>query len=284
MSQSLRNIKLRIKGIENTRKITRAMEMVSSAKLNRVRSLLYPSRAYYHRLEKIMRELASCAGHGSHPLLARDRVSGKTALCVIASDTGLCSTYNHNIIASAKAFIESAGRDNVILIAVGKEALRGLKNRGYTAGYSYTNARGRYTKELSAEITGTLIDIYTKNEADDVHVLHAHFASTIRNKPVIEKFLGIEPDASQTDNFIVEPSAAALLSSIIPRYIEERMRLILLDAFSSEHASRMVAMKTAKENADELIDTLTLQRNNIRQAAITKEILEIAMSAEALKG
>lgn len=283
MIQTLRQIRTRIRSIENTRKITRAMEMISAAKLNRVKKMFYASRPYFFNLESILRGLLSdtkCI----HPLLEKRQERKNVALCVITSDTGLCGTHNHNLLRAASAFLESHNKNQIRLITVGKAAFSYFHKRDFFVENAYLGLYGRYSAQVSDSITKNLIDIFSSGEADEVYVAYTHFSSSLRHNPVVEKFLNIEFDEKRRVRYILEPNADDILEEMIPKFLITRMRVILLDAFTSEHSARMFAMHNATDNADGLIDTLTLARNKARQAAITKEVLEIAMSAEALKG
>jgi len=284
MIESLRNLKLRIKSVENTQKITRAMEMVSASKLNRVRNPLFLDRPYFAKLESMVMRLITSSSAVSSPFLEKRTGAGKIALCVITSDSGLCSVYNYSIMRLVENFINKNGRDKVSLITIGREAYNYFKKHDFAISKKYPELHGRYNDQTSKELSGDLSEIFLRKEADEVYIAYTHFTSTLRLKPVIEKFLNIEHGEKNDMQYIVEPDMGRLMGELLPAYLLEKIRLVLLDSFTSEHASRMIAMKMATDNARDLIDSLTLQRNKARQAAITKEILEVVMSAEALKG
>jgi len=282
MIENLRQIKLRIRSVSATRRITRAMEMISAAKLNRVKATYYGALAYFTSLESVFQRLLADAGTSQHPLLRQREPVKIIALCVITSDTGLCGSYNHNVLRAAEEFIEKHNYCNIRLVAIGKEAAKHFKEREMLLN-SYPGLYGRYSAKLVETITGDLVTIFTADEADEIYIAHTKFSVTLRHKPVVEKLLNIERRGARAERHIFEPGAAALLETLVPHYLFHKMRAILLDAFTAEHSARMLAMKTATDNADELIDTLTLKRNKARQFAITREVLEIAASAEALK-
>ena len=285
MIQSLRNIKLRIKSIESTRKITHAMEMVSSAKLSRTKHRLFAQRPYFIKLETVLNKLLAGAGTPIHPLLEKRPEEKKVALCVIVSDAGLCSVYNYAIIRAAEDFIAKRGRDNVRLITIGREGFNYFKRKGFSISNQYVELHGRHSDEVSKNISDVLADMFLQKDVDGVYIAYTCFITTLRRKVMLEKFLNVEmPEGGDDTEYIVEPNIDRAIDKLMPAYISEKFNLILLDAFASEHAARMIAMKTATDNANELVETLTLLRNKARQAAITKEVLEIAMSAEALKG
>lgn len=284
MIQSFRQLKDRIKSIENTRKITRAMEMVSASKLNRVKSAFFSSKPYFAGLERVLSGFLSDAEPASHPLLEQRKEKRTIALLVITSDTGLCSTYNNNVLKLAKEFADKTGRDNIKIIAVGKEAFSYFKKEAYSVENSYLGMRGKFSETIALDITNALINMFINRQADEIYVVHTNFSPNLRHKPVVEKFLPIAYERKSRKYYILEPDRETISSELITKYISAKLRIILLDSFTAEHSARMLAMKLATDNADELIDTLTLQKNKARQFAITKEVLEIAMSAEAVKG
>ncbi|MFA5143072.1 MAG: ATP synthase F1 subunit gamma [Candidatus Omnitrophota bacterium] len=284
MIQSFRQLKNRIKGIESTRKITHAMEMVSAAKLNRARSDFVSSKAYFANLGRILSEFLSDTAPVSHPLLETKTGTKQISLMVIASDAGLCSNYNHNIIRLAREFAEKAGKANVRIIAVGKEVYSYFKKEGYAVENSYLGIRGKFSNEIAADIAKTLKDSFLENGAGEVYAAYTHFKPNLRHLPAVERILPIAYPKKENRFYILEPDKTLLLGELIAKYFLYHIRGILLDALTAEHSARMLAMKLATDNADELIEVLTLQKNKARQFAITKEVLEIAMSAEALKG
>jgi len=284
MPQSLRTLKLRIRGIENTRKITNAMEMVSSAKLSRVKNRLFSQRAYFTKLENALHGLLGTGALTGHPLLEKRENPKNITLCVITSDAGLCSVYNYSIIRLAEKFIDGRGKDRVKLITVGRDGFNYFKNLNFSISNSHLELYGRYSAMTADAITKELTDKFLSKEADEVYMAYTYFANTLRHKPMVEKLLNIDYTVKSDIDYILEPDTEKVLNALLSDYIYDRTRLIILNAFTSEHAARMIAMKSATDNAKELLETLTLLRNKARQAAVTKEVLEIAMSAEALKG
>lgn len=284
MIQSLRNLKLRIRSIENTKKITRAMEMVSSAKLSRTKSPLLSSRTYVEKLGSMLFNILAASGNARHPFLEKDTGSGATTLCVITSDAGLCSAYNNTVIRAASTFMNSYKPGELRIISVGREGYTHFKKLGFSVINSYPELYGRYSDDITRKIYDDLTGQFLKGESGEIWLAYTYFASTLRHRPAIHKLLHIERPVAPVPKYIVEPGTKAILDELIPKYIFEKLRDIILNAFASEHAARMMAMKNATDNAADLLDTLTLQKNKARQAAITKEIIEIAMSAEALRG
>ncbi|MFH1190409.1 MAG: ATP synthase F1 subunit gamma [Candidatus Omnitrophota bacterium] len=284
-AQNLRQIKLRIKSIGNTRKITKAMEMVSASKLSRTKGPFFLVKLYAEAIEAMLYNLISDSPGTGNPLLRkRDSVKHST-LCVVTSDTGLCGTYNDNVIGCAEKFLESLKTPEVSIIAIGKEGYNHFRRKGlHHIARSYPGLYGRYSSEASDRISGDLVDMFSRGETDELHIAYSHFKTSLRHAPAVEKVLNIEPLPRPRRYYTFEPGAQAILDRMAPRYIVYKMRSILLEAFTSEHSARMLAMKIATDNADDLTGQLTLARNKARQFAITKEVLEIASSAEALKG
>lgn len=284
MTQAITAIKTRMKSVANIRKITRAMEMVSMSKLNRVRTSLFSMRHYFDKLETVLNVFLAHTGYTSHPLLEKRAISGRVNLCVITSDTGLCSVYNQAIIKASETFIAKFNREDVILTMVGKEGYHHFKKTGLKIKNSYPELHGRYNPRLSGIIASDLLNGFINREVDEVFIAYTHFESTLRHRPRVEKFLNMEySGADYEDYLILEPDLDGVAKDLIPKYLAEKFHLMLLEALTSEHAARMFAMKTATDNADELMDTLTLYRNKARQAAITKEVIEIASGAEAMR-
>ncbi|MDD5072198.1 MAG: ATP synthase F1 subunit gamma [Candidatus Omnitrophica bacterium] len=301
MILSLRQIKRRIKSVESTKKITRAMQMVSTAKFKRSEDMLYIGRPYYLKLDSILQKLIASLKPeelGTHPLL-EDRAEKKNlAICLITSDSGLCSVYNNNIIRVTEDFIEQHGKEKIKLVAIGRKGFAYFAKRDVKIAKSYIGLHGRYSPETADEIADALTGMFLSGEADEVYIAHTHFGSAMRYHTRVRKLLNIvpaPPGAGTAEpkeraaregeiEFIAEPSMEKILKDLIPRYVSVKTRLILLDAFTSEHSARMMAMQTATDNAVELIDSLTMLRNKARQASITGEVLQVATTAEALKG
>ncbi|MCX5679628.1 MAG: ATP synthase F1 subunit gamma [Candidatus Omnitrophica bacterium] len=284
MIQSLRNIKLRMKSVENTEKITRAMEMVSASKLNRMKNILYTARPYFSKVEVLMRNVLKSADMPDHPLLKKRSEARSIAIFVVTSDAGLCGVYNHNMIRLTEEFVARKGKDAVELIAIGREAFNYFKRAGYRISEGYGDLHSRYSVEVASEIAESLKRIFLDGKADEVYAAYTRFDSTLRHKPVVEKLLNIESSEMGGVEYIAEPDMASVLDELFSWYLHERIRIIILNSFTSEHSARMIAMKMATDNAKDLMDSLTLSRNKARQAMITKEVIEIASSAEALKG
>ncbi len=285
MLLSLRQIKRRIRSVESTKKITRAMQMVSTAKLKHAQDMLFAGKPYYFKMDALLNRLLASPATVSHPLLEERAVKNNSTLCVVTSDSGLCSTYNNNIIRIAEGFIKMRGAENIKLVAIGRKGFSYFNSRGIKISHAYLGLQGRYSRETAEEIAKTITGAFLSKKTDEVYIAHTHFDATLKYKPKLQKLLNIERTAEEREiAYIFEPDAGRILEEMIPAYISAKIKGILLDAFTSEHSQRMVAMKSATDNAVELIDNLTLLRNKARQAAITTEIIEVSSAAEELKG
>ena len=286
MSQSLRQIKNRIRSVENTEKVTSAMQMVSSSKLNRMDGILLNVKPYFRKLEEILNNmLTGIEGFKSPYIQEPQTKTGKICLCVIASDGGLCGVYNNNILHEAEDFIKEHGEENVKLVIVGKKGFNYFKKHPkLEIVNSYIGLTGRYSETAAKEILGLLTKIYLSGEADEVYIAYSHFVNALTHKPKVEKLLNHTPREGKVYHYIYDPDRNTILEKLIPYFIGAKFRVSLLEAFASEHAARTLAMKMATENAEDMLQRLTILRNKVRQAKITEEMLEIISSAEALKG
>jgi F-type H+-transporting ATPase subunit gamma len=219
-----------------------------------------------------------------HPYF-KARTSGALGLVVITSDTGLCGTYTNEIMRQADKFIADHKGREIKLYVYGRKAVTHFRKSGIEVEKYVPGVHGRLTFAFHKDLFDAVIADYDKNVLGEVHVAYTIFKSAMKRIPVVEKFLHIERKALQDGaNFIVESGTQGILTDVLPMYLSNRMRMMMLEAFVSEQSSRMVAMKSAKDNAKELMGDLILLRNKIRQATITKEVIEIISSAEALKG
>lgn len=284
MIQNLRQVKNRIRSVRNTRKITHAMEMVAAAKLHRIKSLFLLSRPYLQNMESLVKRLVRDARPDAHPLLVKREPARSVGICVMASDTGLCGPYNHNIISFADWFSSGFDKEAVKIIAVGKEAYGHFRKQAFNITDSYLGLQGKYSPGFEDELAGRLKSYFLSGAIDEAYLVYMDFSSALRHRPIAEKVLPVDMPGEEKIDYILEPGMDEILDSIIPKYVSAKIRLALLNTMTSEHSARMFAMKTATDNADELTKELELARNKARQFAITKEVLEVAMSAEALKG
>lgn len=286
MGQSIKGIKDRIRSIEKINKVTSAMQTISVVKLSRTEKALFPLRLYFLKLEQILKNLFLSSESLSNPYLSDNSTGGRICLCFIASDSGLCGMYNDNILQAGSEFIKKTGKDKIQLVLVGKKAVTYFKNNGSLQVLrSYAGLNGRYSPQFCNEIVRFLTDIFLSGQAGCVYIGYTHFKNALTLEPRIEKFLPLETKGPRkTEYLLCEPDINNILQELIPNYLNTKLRLLFLEAFTAEHAGRAVAMKTATENAQEMLAGLILLRNKVRQANITQEITEVISSVEALKG
>lgn len=283
---SLRDIKRRIKSVKNTQQITKAMKMVAAAKLKRAHDDIVAARPYAQKMLDIINSLASRVRPDAHPLLSK-RDGSRVELLILTSDRGLCGGFNSNLIRTAEGFIRKSGNSsNITLNLVGKKGKDYFKRRDLTIRQERPVGSGRPKYATAAEIGKEIVDSYIKESFDETYLIYSEFKSALSQQPVLQRLLPIEPPAEveETTEYIYEPSQEAILADILPKYIEMQIFKALLETSASEHGARMAAMDSATKNAKEMIEGLTLRYNRLRQAAITKELMEIIGGAEALKG
>ena len=284
---SLKDIKRRIKSVKNTQQITKAMKMVAAAKLKRAHDDIIAARPYAQKMLDIINSLSSRVRPDAHPLLSK-KGGGRVELVIVTSDRGLCGGFNSNIIRVSEGFIrKNTDNTGITLNLIGKKAKDYFKRRGLTIRQERPVGSGRPKYTAAAEIAKEIVDSHIKETFDETYLIYSEFKSALSQELVIQRLLPIEsPKESEEEatEYIYEPSQEAILADILPKYIEVQIFMALLESAASEHGARMAAMDSATKNAKEMIEGLTLKYNRLRQAAITKELMEIIGGAEALKG
>ncbi len=283
---STREIRRRIRSVKNTSQITKAMEMVSAVKMRRSQELVGASRPYAQKMTELVGGLSRLvAGDEVDPLLVQRPVR-RAALIVVTADRGLCGSLNTNVIRLASRYILDQPV-TVDSLAIGRKGRDWLLRHSPGVIAEVTGLSERPTLMNVAPITTLAIDGYRTGRFDRVSIAYSRYISTTRAEPVLQQLLPIVPPP-QTEggllDYIFEPDAAGVLAQLLPRYVEIEVYQAVLEAVASEHSARMLAMHNATQNAREVVQELTLTYNKTRQAGITKEILEIAAGAEALKG
>ena len=283
---ALVDIRRRIRSVKSTQQITKAMKMVSAAKLRRAQEAMFAARPYARKMMEVLNSLASRANPEAHPLLQDRGPGGKVLLVVITGDKGLCGAFNANIIRAASRFIADRGAGAIELGLVGRKGRdffrrRSFKVRTERAGLFSGALRYAAARELAAE----LISAFTAGEVDQVFLVYNEFKSVIQQRIVIDRLLPIErhtlhPQEAPPDH-LYEPSPEAIFAQILPKHVEIQVWRALLESNAAELGARMTAMDSATNNASEMIDRLTLYMNKVRQAAITKEIIEVVSGAGA---
>ena len=285
---NLRDIKKRIKSVKNTQQITKAMKMVSAAKLRRAEESVKQARPYANKMLGVLSSLALRADSSAHPLLARREVK-KVAVIVITSDRGLCGAFNSGIIKKADSFLRlnQMNYEAIGLTIVGRKAADHYKRNGGQINKEHTNILYGFGYHTAAGIASDIINAYTNEEVDEVYLLYNEYKSALVQEATMERLLPITPLEGETEmsevDYIYEPNKDSILEEILPKHVEIQVYRALLESIASEHGARMAAMDSATRNAKEMIGRLTLYYNRARQATITKELVEIVSGAEALK-
>jgi len=282
---NIRTIRRRIRGVKNTAKITKAMEMVAASKMRRAQERGLAGRPYAEKIQQVIADLAALpeAGTTLHSLLQRRLVSN-IAIVHITPDRGLCGGLNTNINRLAAGFILEQTVP-VNLIAVGRKGLDFMRRHSCNILAEFTQLGDRPSLMDTLPISHIIIDEYTKGAVDMVYLAYTQFVTTMTQKPVMEQLLPAEPAAIPTVenvDYIYEPGPDAVLDQLLPRAIEMQVYHAVLESIASEQSARMVAMRNASDNANELITDLTLLYNKARQESITKELLDIAGGTAAL--
>ncbi len=280
-----RDVKRRIRAIQNTKKITKAMEMVAAAKLRKAQDRATAARPYADRLARALRRLARSGGDVTHPLLAEPK-AGKVVYCVVSADRGLAGSYNVNVIRAATTAMRDTEAETAV-VAVGRKSVEFFRRRGVEVLGSFVNIGEEARYALAEEIAETLMGLFLEGRARAVRLVFTEFRSALSQRPKVMEILPVKPEKADQDakgaSYIFIPSPEQLLQDLLPKLVKNQVYQALLEAKASEHAARMRAMGAAAKNAQELIDKLTLEYNRIRQATITKEISEIVGGAEAMK-
>ena len=284
MVQSLKEIKNRIRSIQNTKKVTAAMGMVSFAKLNKIEKILPALRPYFLKLDKIYGDLLGTLDTTGHPFFEKRVPVKKIALCLITSDSGLCGVYNHNIISLAERFLDGFGLNKVNLFLVGRKGFQYFRKRGVEVSDAYLGLNGKYSYAIADEIADKLLHSFNSRAVDEVHVAYTQFQTAFLHRPTINKILNLERKVVTQNEFILEPDRPRILELLLRNYLLQDFRFMLLQSFAAEHASRVIAMRSATDNAQEIVNRLTLTKNKMRQANITQEIMEVVSAVEALRG
>jgi len=284
---TLKAIRKRISSIRNTQQITKAMKMVSAAKLRRAQEAAMAARPYADKMVELLHNVAARVSREAHPLL-KAREEKKIHLVLFTSDRGLCGGYNANLIRAAEAFIrrEGAGKE-INLVLVGRKGVDYFRRRRATIVDRHINILATPAEELAAAVTEMAIERFVNGETDAVYIIYSRFRSALSQVPTLEKLLPVTlPETESTEQlteYLYEPSVEAILASLLPQVAEVAIFRALLEATASEHGARMTAMDSATSNASKMMGTLTLQMNRARQASITRELMEIVGTAEALK-
>ena len=286
---SLKEIDGRIKSTKKMKQITKAMNMVSSSKLRREEKNTKQFQPYMEKMQDAITAIAGANSNSSHPML-RPREVHRTGYLVITSDKGLAGAYSANVLKKLVNDITSKHADasEYSIVALGQIGVDFLKTRNYDIEDSLVDVPDQPSFKSIQSIAKHAIDLYTEGHIDELKIYHSHYVSVLENKPTVKQVLPLSQEDSsqgqgQMSSYEFEPDKEAILSVILPQYVESLIYGTILDAKASEHAARMTAMKNASDNATELIDDLSLEYNRARQAEITQQITEIVSGSAALE-
>ena len=281
---ALIDIRRRIRSVKSTQQITKAMKMVSAAKLRRAQEAMFAARPYARKMMEVLIDLASCAPAHAHPLL-EERGGERILLIVVTADKGLCGGFNANIIRAAARFIEEQAGKECALDLVGRKGRDHFKRRALKVRSEHIGVFQALKYGAAQAIAREAMDDFTGGKVDRVYLLYNEFKSVIAQKITVEQLLPIprahiDPKKPPLE-YIYEPGPAGIFASMLPRHVETQVWRALLESAAAEHGARMTAMDSATRNAGDMIQRLTLYMNKVRQAAITKEIIEVVSGAGA---
>jgi F-type H+-transporting ATPase subunit gamma len=280
---SQREIRRRIGAVRNIRQITRAMQFVAASKLKRAQDATLASRPYSDTLDEVLADLATVLGGEEHPLLAQ-RDEGKRLIVLVTTDRPLAGPFTSNLVRfTAQSILEDKG--NLALVTVGRKGRDAMRRLGVSIEAHFDGYGDRPTFADVIALSRLVTDAFLDGEAGRVDVIYSHFVSTLTQRPTLDQVLPVEPSGDTAGipghQFIFEPDPGTVLERLLPRYVATRLYQAVLESKASEESSRMVAMKNATDNASDLIDDLTLSYNKVRQANITREMIEIATGAQS---
>jgi F-type H+-transporting ATPase subunit gamma len=281
---TLLDFRRRIRSVKNTQQITRAMKFVAAARLRRAQENALAARPYARELAKMLRSIMGRINEPQHPLLAT-RAEERVLVIVLTGERGLAGAFNTNILKKANEVFRANKGKKLSVIPVGKKGRDSLKRAGFEFAAEYVNVLAKVEFSTAREIANLVTELYKKEEIDAVYIVFSEFKSVISSNLTVEKLLPVEKmevagGESRTD-YIYEQPVEKLLDRLLPRYVETTILRAMLESSAAEYAARMTAMESATKNAGEVIQGLTLHMNKVRQAAITREIIEIVSGASS---
>ena len=284
---SLKDLRKRVRTVKSTQQITKAMKMVAAAKLRRAQDAAERARPYAGKLTDLLSAVSAGFDPDTvpHPLLAR-RDERRIDVVVLTSDRGLCGGFNAQLLRRADGFVRERATVQASVHVLGKKGMEYFRRTGVTPVSERQGVLTTPVLELAGAIAKTVVERFTNGETDGVYLVYSQFRSAISQIPTVAPLLPVAPPAAtdSVGDYIFEPTRPELLDALLPRYIEALVSQAVLESIASEHGARMTAMESATNNASDMIDRLTLLMNRTRQAAITKELMEIVSGAESLKG
>jgi len=292
MAEQLRVVKRRIGSVQSTQKITRAMELISSSRIIKAQQRVDAARPYAEAMRRLLVSVAQNAGNLEHPLLAEREDVSTVGHIVVSSDRGLAGAYNSNVLRTTERDIAEHGK-KARLFLTGKKAVSYFRFRGYDTSDSWTGISDRPSIVDARTVAQAAAGAFSEGEVDQVRLTYTRFESAMRQNVVVNQVLPLpreeldrdqDADEGRRAGYEFEPAPEEILNYLLPRYLEGTVYQALLEASASEHAARRRAMKAATDNAEELLEDLTREYNQARQAEITTEIMEVVGGAEALSG
>jgi F-type H+-transporting ATPase subunit gamma len=290
---SLKDVKDKIASVQKTKQITKAMNMVASAKLRKAQTRIERFRPYAEKFYELLGDMAGGVESAAHPLLEKRDEIKTVGIVLITSDRGLCGAFNTNLITTGVKLanqVQSQGKD-VKFYCIGKKARNQVRKRGFELAMERVDVMDSFDFTLANELGMEVIRAYVEGDVDEVHLVYGQFISVAKQEPADLKILPVSQEEVEEQEsqggqaqYMYEPSVEGILNELLPRFIKVQIYRGLLETSASEHAARMSAMDNASNNCDEMISNLTLAYNKARQAAITAELLDIVGGAEALKG
>ena len=285
---SLLDFRRRIRSVKNTQQITRAMKFVAAARLRRAQESAIAARPYANELARVLRSTMTRIDEPQHPLLAK-RPEERILAIILTGERGLAGAFNANILRKANEFLRANRGKKLSIVPVGKKGRDSLKRAGFTFAAEYINVLAKVEFATAREIAGLASELYAKDQIDAVYLIFSEFKTVITADLKVEKLLPVEPETASSEtsaeqavsqiDYIYEQPAEKLLGALLPKYVEAQLLRAMLESSAAEYAARMAAMESATRNAGEVIQALTLHMNKVRQAAITKEIIEIVSGA-----
>jgi F-type H+-transporting ATPase subunit gamma len=283
---SLLDIRRRIRSVKNTQQLTKAMKTVSAAKLRRAQERVMSARPYAEQLRRVLANLAVRVENISHPLL-EIRPEDRTLVIVVTADRGLCGAFNSNLVRATQHFLRDHKAGTTTLFPVGRKGRDFFRRREVPITGDYVNFFNKLDYGHGKDIAKTISELYAEAKVDAVYIIYNEFKSAIQQRVAIEKLLplgsaDLDVSSSAPLEYIFEQPPQQVFDRLLPRYVEIQIYRALLESAAAEHGARMAAMDTASRNAGEMIESLTLNMNRVRQAAITREIIEVVSGAGAL--
>jgi len=286
---SLIDLRRRIRAVKSTQQITKAMKMIAASRLKRAQDRVVSARPFAQRMLRVLNSLVSRVEQDAHPLLRVPEPGGRSLLIVVTADRGLCGSFNSNVLKAAGQFIVTEGKDHQVALGlIGRKGRDFFRRRGFEVLYEQTGIFQRLAFSHAAELANAAIEAFTSGQVSSVYLVCNEFKSVMTQRIVVERLLPIprlEPeaktDAGPTIDYLYEPAPEEIFKELLPRHVQIQVYRALLESNAAFYAAQMTAMDAATRNSAEMIENLTLYMNKVRQAAITREIIEVVSGAAA---